>query len=187
MAHLAVTFTNKAAREMGEQVEALLEEKFGPPLPGQPAQLDGMKIGTFHSICAYILRRDRCDWLWTPNWVIYDGADQLLLIRSILPDLNIDEKRFSPNAIHARISNQKNELITPEAFCASSYFEEIAGRVYTRYQEALQINNAMDYDDLLMKAVLLFRDHNSCSRNINRSGNICWLMSFRTPTRRNLN
>ncbi|MEZ4679535.1 MAG: UvrD-helicase domain-containing protein [Caldilineaceae bacterium] len=157
---LAVTFTNKAAREMGERVEALLEEKFGPPLPGQPARLGGMKIGTFHSICAYILRVETDAIGYGRNWVIYDSADQLLLIRSILRDLNIDEKRFSPNAIHARISNQKNELITPETYRASSYFEEIAGRVYTRYQEALQINNAMDYDDLLMKAVLLFRDHN---------------------------
>ncbi len=157
---LAVTFTNKAAREMGERVEAALEEKFGPPLPGQPARLGGIRIGTFHSVCAYILRVETDAIGYGRNWVIYDSADQLSLVRSILRDLDLDEKRFSPNAIHSQISSQKNELITPQNYQASSYFEEITGRVYTRYQEALQINNAMDYDDLLMKTVLLFRTHN---------------------------
>ncbi len=155
---LAVTFTNKAAREMGERVEALLEEKFGSPLPGQSRRLGGIRIGTFHSVCAYVLRVETEAIGYGRNWVIYDSADQLGLVRSILRDLNLDEKRFSPNAIHAQISNQKNDLITPEQYRANSYFEEIAGRVYTRYQEALQINNAMDYDDLLMKVVLLFRE-----------------------------
>lgn len=155
---LAVTFTNKAAREMGERVEALLEEKFGAPLPGQTRRLGGMKIGTFHSICAYILRVETDAIGYGRNWVIYDTADQLALIRGILRDLNIDEKRFSPNAIQARISNQKNDLITPDNYQSTSYFEEIAGRVYSRYQEALHLNNAMDFDDLLMKTVLLFRE-----------------------------
>ncbi len=155
---LAVTFTNKAAREMGERIEALLEEKFGPPLPGQPRRLGGMKIGTFHSICAYILRVETDAIGYDRNWIIYDTADQLALIRGILRDLNIDEKRFSPNAIQSHISKQKNELVTPEEYQASSYFEEIVGRVYARYAEAMQINNAMDFDDLLMKAVLLLRE-----------------------------
>lgn len=155
---LAVTFTNKAAREMGERVEVLLEEQFGGPLPSQSRRLGGIRIGTFHSVCAYILRVETDAIGYGRNWVIYDSADQISLVRSILRDLNLDEKRYSPNAIHARISNQKNELITPENYRANSYFEEIAGRVYTRYQEALQINNAMDYDDLLMKVVLLFRE-----------------------------
>jgi DNA helicase-2/ATP-dependent DNA helicase PcrA len=156
---LAVTFTNKAAREMGERVAEAVAEKFGPSVPGQPASLGGMRIGTFHSVCAYILRVETDAIGYGRNWVIYDSADQLSLIRSILRDLDLDEKRFSPNAIHAQISSQKNDLITPQNYRASSYFEEITGRVYTRYQEALQINNAMDYDDLLMKTVLLFRTH----------------------------
>ncbi|MBX3011809.1 MAG: UvrD-helicase domain-containing protein [Caldilineaceae bacterium] len=155
---LAVTFTNKAAREMRERVEKLLEEKFGPPLPDQArSRLGGLTIGTFHSICARILRVETDAVGYDRNWVIYDSADQLALIRNILRDLNLDEKRYSPNAIQARISNQKNELVTPLDYRANSYFEEIAGRVYVRYQEALQINNAMDFDDLLLKTVLLFR------------------------------
>jgi len=155
---LAVTFTNKAAREMRERVEATLLEKFGQPLPGQPARLGGMRIGTFHSVCAYILRVETDAIGYERNWVIYDSADQLSLIRGILRELDLDEKKFSPNAIHSQISSQKNDLVTAQNYRASSYFEEIAGRVYSRYQEAMQINNAMDYDDLLMKVVLLFRE-----------------------------
>lgn len=159
---LAVTFTNKAAREMRERVEKLLEEKFGPPvaggLPGeQRPRLGGLTIGTFHSICARILRVETEAIGYDRNWVIYDSADQLSLIRNILRDLNLDEKRYSPNAIQARISSQKNEMVTPQEYHSSSYFEEIAGRVYTRYQAALQTNNAVDFDDLLLKSVLLFR------------------------------
>lgn len=155
---LAVTFTNKAAREMRERVEKLLEEKFGPVQPSEPrSRLGGLAIGTFHSLCARILRVETEAVNYDRNWVIYDSADQLSLIRNIMRDLNLDEKRYSPNAIQARISNQKNELITPQEYRANSYFEEIAGRVYTRYQEALHVNNAMDFDDLLLKSVLLFR------------------------------
>jgi len=159
---LAVTFTNKAAREMRDRVEKLLEEKFGSPtpsgLPGeQRPRLGGLTIGTFHSICARILRVETEAIGYDRNWVIYDSADQLSLIRNILRDLNLDEKRYSPNAIQARISNQKNEMVTPQNYHSSSYFEEIAGRVYTRYQDALQVNNAVDFDDLLLKSVLLFR------------------------------
>lgn len=155
---LAVTFTNKAAREMRERVEKLLEEKFGPPVPGEPrSRLGGLTIGTFHSICARILRVETEAINYDRNWVIYDSADQLSLIRNIMRELNLDEKRYSPNAIQSRISSQKNEMITPQEYRANSYFEEIAGRVYTRYQEALLTNNAMDFDDLLLKSVLLFR------------------------------
>lgn len=155
---LAVTFTNKAAREMRERVEKLLEEKFGPVQPGEPrSRLGGLAIGTFHSLCARILRVETEAVNYDRNWVIYDSADQLSLIRNIMRDLNLDEKRYSPNAIQSRISSQKNELITPQEYRANSYFEEIAGRVYTRYQEALHVNNAMDFDDLLLKSVLLFR------------------------------
>ncbi len=74
-------------------------------------------------------------------------------------ELNLDEKRFAPKAIHAHISKAKNELVTAAAYHSASYFEEIAGRVYTRYQEALQANNAMDFDDLLLRTVLLLREN----------------------------
>jgi DNA helicase-2/ATP-dependent DNA helicase PcrA len=156
---LAVTFTNKAAREMRERVELLLAERFGEPLPGEKQRLGGLTIGTFHSICARILRVETAAVSYERDWVIYDSADQLALIRAVMREQNLDEKRYSPTAVKAHISKQKNELVTPEAYRADRYFEEIAGRVYARYQEALQTNNAMDFDDLLMKTVLLLRDN----------------------------
>ncbi|MEZ4608807.1 MAG: UvrD-helicase domain-containing protein [Caldilineaceae bacterium] len=154
---LAVTFTNKAAREMGERVEGLLADRFGEPLPGQPRRLGGLTIGTFHSICARVLRVETERIGFERNWVIYDTADQLALVRALMCEMNFDEKRYSPRAILSRISSQKNELITPDAYEAAGYFEEIAGRVYTRYQDALRANNAMDFDDLLMRTTLLLR------------------------------
>lgn len=156
---LAVTFTNKAAREMGERVEALLADRFGEPLPGQPRRMGGLTIGTFHSICARVLRVETDHIGFERNWVIYDTADQLALIRALMREMNYDEKRYSPRAVLSHISKQKNELITPDAYSADTYFEEIAGRIYTRYQDSLRSNNAMDFDDLLMRTTLLLR-HN---------------------------
>jgi DNA helicase-2/ATP-dependent DNA helicase PcrA len=156
---LAVTFTNKAAREMRERVELIFEDKFGKPLPGQPPRLGGLTIGTFHSVCARVLRVESAAIGFTRDWVIYDTSDQLSLLRALLREMNMDEKRYSPQAIRGHISTQKNELITPDLYQAQSYFEEIAGRVYRRYQEALQANNALDFDDLLTRTTLLMRDH----------------------------
>jgi DNA helicase II / ATP-dependent DNA helicase PcrA len=96
--------------------------------------------------------------------MIYDSADQLALVRNILSEMNLSEKQYSPTAIRARISAQKNELVTPARFQAASYFEEIVGRVYGRYQEALHNNNAMDFDDLLMRSVLLLRERDDLLR-----------------------
>ena len=155
---LAVTFTNKAAREMRERVEGLIGEQFAPAIPGQPARLGGLSIGTYHSLCARLLRIETAAIGYERNWVIYDTADQRALIRGLLQEMNYDEKRYNPNAIKAHISRQKNELVRPENYQSSSYFEEIAGRVYTRYQEALQLNNAMDFDDLLMRTTILLQD-----------------------------
>jgi DNA helicase II / ATP-dependent DNA helicase PcrA len=156
---LAVTFTNKAAGEMRQRVEQIFVQKFGPPPPGQPPRLSGLTIGTFHSICARILRVEVAAAGYQPNWVIYDSADQVALVREVLRELNFDEKRFPPKAVLAHISKQKNDLVTPEEYRAASYFEEIAGRVYRRYQEMLLTNNAMDFDDLLMRTVLLLRNN----------------------------
>jgi len=155
---LSVTFTNKAAREMRERVEAVLGNRFGTPLPGQAPKLGGLTIGTFHSICARILRIETEAIGYERNWVIYDSGDQRALVRAILRELNYDEKRYSPNAIKSKISRLKNELITPEAHKPQAYMDEIAGRVYAKYQETLQVNNAMDFDDLLMRTTLLIRN-----------------------------
>jgi len=156
---LAVTFTNKAAGEMRGRVEAIFAEKFGPPPPGQPPRLGGLTVGTFHSLCARILRVETAAIGFQPNWVIYDSADQLGLVRNLMRDMNLDEKRFAPRAIHAFISKKKNDLELPGAARATSYFEEIAGRVYERYQQALLLNNALDFDDLLLFTVLLLREN----------------------------
>jgi DNA helicase-2/ATP-dependent DNA helicase PcrA len=156
---LAVTFTNKAAREMEERVVQIIGDKFPPPLPGQHQPLGGLTIGTFHNICARILRIDVEAAGYQRNWVIYDSADQLSLIRTILKEMNLDEKRFSPQAVRARIGGWKNELIQPLNVQSISYFEEVSGRIYGRYQQVLLLNNAMDFDDLLMRTTLLLREN----------------------------
>lgn len=154
---LAVTFTNKAAREMEERVIDLIGEDFPPPPPGQRQRLGGLTIGTFHNICARILRIDVEAAGYQRNWVIYDSADQLALVRTILKEMNLDEKRFSPQAVRARIGGWKNELIEPAKVQVASYFDEICGRIYGRYQQILLLNNAMDFDDLLMRTTLLLQ------------------------------
>jgi DNA helicase-2/ATP-dependent DNA helicase PcrA len=161
---LAVTFTNKAAHEMRERVEKLLGDRFATSQPGQTARLGGLTIGTFHSICARLLRIETAAFGYQPNWVIYDSADQHALVRNLLSEMNLDEKRYNPSAIHAHISKQKNELITPERHRAHTYFDEIAGRVYARYQETLKSNNALDFDDLLLRSVLLLHEQPAIQR-----------------------
>ncbi len=154
---LAVTFTNKAAREMEERLVALLADRFPPPPPGQRPRLGGLTIGTFHALCARILRIEVEAAGYQRNWLIYDRGDQLALVRTVLQEMNLDEKRFTPQAIRATIGRWKNELRVPEEVQPASYFEEIAARVYGRYQQLMLLNNAMDFDDLLLNTVLLLR------------------------------
>jgi len=145
---LAVTFTNKAAREMRSRLNDLL----GP-------DVEAVTIGTFHATCARILRR-HIDRLGFDNrFTIYDTTDQQNLIKRALKALDLDEKRYRPVAVHGAISRAKNDLITPEKFTkrASSYWEEVVSRVFVEYQKLLATNNALDFDDLLMKTVELFR------------------------------
>lgn len=143
---VAMTFTNKAAREMRQRVERLLEDK-----------VQGIRLGTFHAVCARILR-DQADHLpITRDYVIFDAPDQRALIRSVIADdLGLDEKRYPPERILAAISQAKNDLITPQDYQPTTYFEEITKRAYQRYQERLLANNAVDFDDLLMYTALLF-------------------------------
>ena len=93
---LAVTFTNKAAKEMGERVADMIGHKFPPPVAGRRRSLGGLTIGTFHAVCARVLRVEVAAIGFERNWVIYDSADQLALVREILKEMKLDEKRFKP-------------------------------------------------------------------------------------------
>ena len=141
---MAVTFTNKAAREMKDRLHRLLGEQYRK-----------LTIGTFHAICARILRQDAEAAGISPQYVIYDSGDQLSLARQTIRSLNLDDKLFRPRAMLRHISYAKNELLTPAEMRASTYREEVAKRVYERYQELLTENGALDFDDLLMKTVQL--------------------------------
>ncbi|HSH04458.1 MAG TPA: UvrD-helicase domain-containing protein [Anaerolineae bacterium] len=144
---LAVTFTNKAAREMRGRVENLLGN-----------QLRGLMMGTFHATCARFLRREADASLpgYTADFVIYDTDDQLQVVKQALKDLNIDEKKFTPRRLLSGISAAKNELIAPEMYQATNYIAQVTQRVYERYQTLLRANNAMDFDDLLTQTVRMF-------------------------------
>ncbi len=145
---LAVTFTNRAAREMKTRVEALLD-----------GGLRGLTIGTFHSICARLLRREAQHLPVTPEFVIFDDSDQQALIKQVLKELNLNDKQYTPGKLLNKISAAKNELIDAEAYTASTYLDEIVKRVYVRYQALLALNNAFDFDDLLVQVVRLFENH----------------------------
>jgi DNA helicase II / ATP-dependent DNA helicase PcrA len=147
---MAVTFTNKAAREMRQRLQGLLGEA-----------AESLTLGTFHAICARLLRREGKAIGLDQRFVIYDEDDQLSLIKQALQDLNIDPKRCAPGALRSAIGAAKSRLITPEDYTrtVSSYFDEIVHRVYQRYQGLLSQAQAVDFDDLLMKAVRLLRDH----------------------------
>ncbi len=145
---LAVTFTNKAAREMGERVRAMLE------IP-----LEGLWLGTFHAMCARILRRESALLPFKSNFVIFDEDDQSTIIKRAIKELNIDDKLHKPAVIHGLISSAKNNLLLPEDMPSRGYRDEVVRRVYKHYQKALIDCNAMDFDDLLLNAVRLLVDH----------------------------
>ncbi len=147
---MAVTFTNKAAREMESRVLGMLEGS---------DRLDGLSIGTFHAICARILRREAEFTPFTSDYVIYDTSDQLAVVKLVVNELNLDEKKHNPRAMLSQISDAKNELIGPADYPAPDYRAEIVRRIYTRYDEILRANNARDFDDLLTHVVWLFRQH----------------------------
>ena len=144
---LAITFTNKAAREMRERVDALI---------GDAAQ--DVWLSTFHSFCARLLRMELEHYgRYAKNFVIYDAADSKGLIRECLKELNIDEKHTAPGAVQAHISDAKNRLLDVAAFTAQAtdFFAEQVAKIYALYQSKLQENNALDFDDLLMLTVEL--------------------------------
>jgi DNA helicase-2/ATP-dependent DNA helicase PcrA len=144
---LAVTFTNKAAREMRERVEALL---------GATAR--DVTLGTFHSVCARILRVEGAAIGLNRNFAIFDDGDQLNIVKRVCAELGVDPKQTNPRAVLSAISKAKNELCGPEEYsrAVSSYFEEIVARSYRGYQAALEQHNAVDFDDLLTRTLDLF-------------------------------
>ncbi|MCY9403569.1 DNA helicase PcrA [Bacillus spizizenii] len=144
---LAITFTNKAAREMKERVESILG-------PGA----DDIWISTFHSMCVRILRRDIDRIGINRNFSILDTADQLSVIKGILKERNLDPKKFDPRSILGTISSAKNELTEPEEFSkvAGGYYDQVVSDVYTDYQKKLLKNQSLDFDDLIMTTIKLF-------------------------------
>ena len=142
---LAVTFTNKAAREMRERLDKIL----GPTRSGE------LTLGTFHAICARWLRRDAPEIGLSRDFVIFDEDDQQQVVKRVLTELNIDDKKYKPSAVLNAISNAKNELITPDIYQPPTYWHEMVRRIYPRYQELLRQSNGLDFDDLLLEVVRL--------------------------------
>jgi DNA helicase-2/ATP-dependent DNA helicase PcrA len=147
---LAVTFTNKAAAEMRERVDRLVGGAIGR----------AMWIGTFHHICSRILRRHGDRIGVDRRFVIFDEDDQRSLIRGILKDLGLDERRFPPGVVLGLIDRAKNEAVDHLAYAAQAtgFYEEIVARVFRAYQAALRERNALDFDDLLLEVLRLFRE-----------------------------
>ncbi|HYK73820.1 MAG TPA: DNA helicase PcrA [Pseudoneobacillus sp.] len=144
---LAITFTNKAAREMKERIKNLM---------GGVAE--EIWISTFHSMCVRILRRDIDRIGFNRNFTILDTTDQQSVIKGILKDKNIDPKKFDPRALLGSISSAKNELMDTEEYAkqVGGYFDQVVSDVYTEYQKRLRKNQALDFDDLIMMTIQLF-------------------------------
>ena len=163
---LAVTFTNKAAKEMKDRLDVLVKGSVSRDL----------WVATFHATCARILRRDieklgknaetesvsrSRDHAYTRDFTIFDTGEQATLVKDVLRQLNYSDKQYNPRAILSHISRVKNESISPEAYrhIADGYFERIVSEVYTLYQDALRLNNSLDFDDLLLFTVRLLNEN----------------------------
>ena len=183
---LAVTFTNKAAREMRERIEKLFADqiavkKHGKPLTALPEDeqtrlrsrvyhtyIKPMWVGTFHSLCARILRfdiekyQDEKGRTWKKNFSIFDENDVQGLIKQIvIKQLNLDEKKFDPKSVRSAISNAKNQGLSPQDFMLEqpNYRGRVIAEVYGLYQDKLAENNALDFDDLILTPVKLFEQN----------------------------
>ena len=144
---LAVTFTNRAAREMRERLT---------DLAGSASQ--EVTMGTFHALGVRLLRRHSEQLGIARNFLIYDTDDQRAVVKQAIADLNLDDKRFRPNAAHGTISRAKNEGQTPQTFAAQNYREEVSLRIWERYERLMAERNALDFDDLLIRTRQLLSD-----------------------------
>jgi len=147
---LAVTFTNKAAREMQERIGQLVG-----------AVSDDMWIGTFHRLCVRILRRESPRIGYDTSFTILDAPDQMAVVKQALRDLNLDPNRFDPRTVLSAISNAKNALLSPQQYeaQAENFLQQTIAKVYRLYQQRLVANQAMDFDDLIFQTVRLFQEH----------------------------
>ena len=148
---LAITFTNKAAREMADRVESLLGERISK----------GMWILTFHSTCSRILRREHTHIGVPSSFTIYDEGDTERLLTQVLKELNLDAKRFPPRAMAAAIGKAKDHVLSAEQFSAAAgnFYEQTIARVYQAYEARKKAAGALDFDDLITETVRLFREH----------------------------
>src|SRR5699024_9284295 len=145
---LAITFTNKAAREMKDRVYKLVG-----------TNSDQIWVSTFHSMCVRILRRDIDRIGYNRSFTILDSSDQLSVVKQVLKSLNIDPKKFDPRAMLGQISAAKNQLITPEEYNnnVGNFFERQVGQIYEAYQKVIRKNQSLDFDDLIMQTIHLFK------------------------------
>src|SRR5699024_6532149 len=145
---LAITSTNKAAREMENGVE----ESVGPA--GKT-----MWVCTLHGRCVRTLRRDMERMDYSRNCISVDGGDQLSVMKQVLKNLNVDTKQYDPRAMINQISSAKNKLMTPEQYTSltGNYYEQQVAKIYGAYQEMLRKNQALDFDDLIMDTIHLFQ------------------------------
>ena len=147
---LAITFTNKAAREMRERIDSLIGDLS-----------NDMWVGTFHSICIRILRRDIEKLGYDRSFVIYDTTDQQVVIKECLKELNLSDKNFPPKSVLETIGKQKDELIDANYFeklYASDFRMGKIAKVYKLYEKKLKSNNALDFDDIIMNTIKLFKE-----------------------------
>lgn len=146
---LALTFTNKAAQEMRIRIEDLV------------GTIPGMWVSTFHAAAVRLIRANAALLGLTSSFVIYDDGDQLTVVKNIMKDMNMDDARFKPRGVLSAISRAKNEMTDEHSYeeAADNFYTRTIARIYKSYQERLRLNNALDFDDLLLSLVRLFTDH----------------------------